>query len=399
MKRSSTRILTSHTGSLARPADLLEMLRAKINGRAYDENAFAERLRTAVADVVEQQVHNRIDIPSDGEQGKAMFADYVADRIGGFEGETTAPGVVRDARYGLRPDPFPAYTAWQRSLQPTTASLMREKRPVCVGPLVWKDRGYETDIANFKAALSTVQVEDAFLPAPSPGIIAMRIPNEHYPTEEAYLFALADVLKDEYKAITDAGLMLQIDGPDAATSWDWQYWESLDEFRRAVEMRTEALNTALQGIPEDRIRFHVCWGNVESPHTNDVALRDVIDIVLRVKASIYSVEAANPRHAHEWQVWEDVRLPAGKAVMPGVIDSLTTIVEHPDLVAQRIVQYANLVGRENVIAGTDCGFATGASANPRVHPEIALAKLHALSDGAARASRQLWSQPSENEAL
>jgi 5-methyltetrahydropteroyltriglutamate--homocysteine methyltransferase len=389
--RRNRRILTSHTGSLARPVDLLEMLRARVNGRPYDERVYSERLRTAVADVVQQQVQNGIDIPSDGEQGKAMFADYVADRISGFEGETTDPGVVRDARYGLRPDPFPTYTAWQRSLQQNSGGLVRQKRPVCVAPLVWKDRGYEADIANFKAALSGVNVADAFLPSPSPGIIAMRIPNECYPTEEAYLFALANVLKDEYRAITDAGLMLQIDGPDAATSWDWQYWENLDEFRRAVEMRTEALNTALEGIPEDRVRFHVCWGNVESPHTNDVALRDVIDIVLKVKASTYSVEAANPRHGHEWQVWEDVKLPAGKALMPGVIDSLTTIVEHPDRVAQRIVQYANVVGRENVIAGTDCGFATGASANPRVHPEVAMAKLRALADGAAVASRQLWS--------
>ena len=390
MKRSSERILTSHAGSLARPLDLLDMLRARINGLPLDEKAFAERTRSAVEEVVRQQAEAGIDVVSDGELSKPMFADYIVDRIAGFEGvNTNAAGFVRG---GLGPEPFPAYAAWRAQQAGGGAPLigLREKRPLCVAPLRWKDRAYETDIANFKAALAKVNVEEGFLPSPSPGIIAMRIPNEFYKSEQEYLFAVADVLRDEYLAITAAGFVLQIDAPDAAMSWDRQYWDDLPQFRRALEQRTEALNHALQGIPEEQVRFHVCWGNNESPHTGDIPLRDIVDIVLKVKAAAFSIEAANPRHGHEWKLWEDVKLPAGKALMPGVIDSVTLFVEHPELVAQRIVQYARLVGRENVIAGTDCGFGTGASANPRVHPEIVMAKLHSLAEGAALATEELW---------
>ncbi len=383
MKRSTDRILTSHAGSLARPLDLLEMMREKVNGRPYDEAAFAARARSAVADIVKQQADAGVDIPSDGELSKPMFSDYVADRLSGFEGENTGPPF---ANYTQRPEPFPGFAA----SRPGGLVGLKEKRSLNVAPLAWKDRAYEADIANFKAALAATNAVEGFLPSPSPGIVAMRIPTAYYKTEEEYLFALADVLRDEYTAIVDAGLVLQIDAPDAAMSWDRQNWRDIPEFRKALQVRNEALNHALQGISEDRIRYHVCWGNNESAHIGDIELKDIVDLVLDVHAELYSIEAANPRHAHEWKVWETVKLPDGKILMPGVIDSLTNFVEHPEAVAQRIVQYANVVGRENVIAGVDCGFGTGASANPRVHPELVMAKFRSLSEGARLASQELW---------
>jgi 5-methyltetrahydropteroyltriglutamate--homocysteine methyltransferase len=385
MKRSSSRILTTHTGSLARPPELLAALADLGRGDAAPAG-YADALRQAVGACVREQADNGVDVISDGELGKPQFADYVAYRLNGLEGQSDRAGFVNPSQ---RPEPFPRWASWAAQ-QPTGGGVAAERRPVCVGPLSWKDRAYEADIANLNAALVGVSAEDAFLPSPSPGILAMRLPNAYYPTEEAYLYALADVLRDEYRAIVAAGFVLQIDAPDTAMAWDRQQWLSLADFRRAVAMRIEALNYALEGIPEDRVRFHVCWGNGERPHTGDVALRDIVDLVLKVHAEAYSVEAANPRHAHEWQVWEDVRLPDGKILIPGVIDSLTNFVEHPELVAQRLVQYASLVGRENVIAGTDCGFGTAASEHPRVHPEIVLGKFRAMAEGAAIASVRLW---------
>ena len=387
MKRSTNRILTSHVGSLVRPQDMLDMLRARSHGQPYDQAVWDARLRQAVTEVVHQQADAGIDVINDGELSKPMFADYIADRLNGFEGENTSPDrFVNNTR---RPDPFPGFTAWRDS-QPNLVTFGIMRRPLCVGPLSWKDRAYETDIANLKDAMSQVSVEEGFLPSPSPGILAARIPNQYYKSEEEYLFALADVLRDEYRAITDAGLVLQIDAPDAAMCWDRQQFDTIEDFRKATEQRTDALNHALRDVPEESVRFHVCWGNNESPHTGDVELKDIIDVLLKVKAACYSVEAANPRHAHEWEVWQTVKLPEGKALMPGVIDSLTNFIEHPDLVAQRIVTYANLVGRENVIAGVDCGFGTGASANPRIHPELVWAKFRTLAEGARRASAKLW---------
>ena len=387
MKRSTSRIFTSHVGSLVRPPDMLDMLRARSHGEPYDQAAWDARLREAVNEIVRQQADAGIDVINDGELSKPMFADYIADRLNGYEGENTSPDrFVNNTR---RPDPFPGFTAWRDS-QPNLTSFGIMRRPLCVAPLSWKDRAYETDIQNLKDAMAKVSVEEGFLPSPSPGIIAARIPNQYYKTEEEYLYAIAGVLHDEYKAITDAGLVLQIDAPDAAMCWDRQQFDTVADFRTATQQRTEALNHALRDVPEEMVRFHVCWGNNESPHTNDVELKDIVDVLLQVKAACYSIEAANPRHAHEWEVWQTTKLPAGKALMPGVIDSLTNFIEHPDLVAQRIVTYANLVGRENVIAGVDCGFGTGASANPRIHPELVWAKFRALSEGARRASAQLW---------
>jgi 5-methyltetrahydropteroyltriglutamate--homocysteine methyltransferase len=363
------------------------MLSAKFNGQPYDKSKFQARVRQAVSDIVREQAEAGIDVISDGEVSKPQFSDYVADRIAGFEGTNTGPRFVNASR---KPDPFPGFTAWRNTQMNPMALGVMERRPMCVAPLTWRDRAYETDIANLKAALEGVQYVEAFMPSPSPGIIAMRIPNQFYKSEEAYTYALADVLKEEYRAIAGAGFILQIDAPDAAMAWDRQHFDTLEEFRAVTRMRIEALNHALADIPEDRVRFHVCWGNNESPHTGDVALRDIVDLVFLVKAQCYSIEAANPRHGHEWKVWEDIRLPEGKILMPGVIDSLTNFVEHPEYVAERIVRYANLVGRENVIAGVDCGFGTGASANPRVHPEIVAGKFRVLAEGARLASAQLW---------
>jgi 5-methyltetrahydropteroyltriglutamate--homocysteine methyltransferase len=383
MKRSRSRILTTHTGSLPRPPELLERLREE---RTTADSGFAPVLLASVQQIVRDQAKHGIDVVSDGELAKPQFADYIANRLAGMEGQSDNPGFVHPSR---RPEPFPAYAAWLAS-QAAGVGVAASRRPVCVGPLKWKNRAYETDVENLKVALADTTVEDAFLPAPSPGIIAMRIPNDHYPSEEGFLYALAECLREEYEAIANAGLILQIDAPDVAMAWDRQDWNSLDEFRSAVSMRIEALNFALSGVPEEQIRFHVCWGNGERPHTGDIPLRDIVDLVLTVKAAAYSIEAANPRHAHEWQLWEDVKLPEGKILIPGVIDSLTNFVEHPDLVALRLLQYARLVGRENLMAGTDCGFSTAATASPRVHPELIWAKFSAMAEGSAIASQQLW---------
>lgn len=387
MRRSTDRILTTHTGSLARPLDLFEMLRERASGKPSTPE-FEVRLKDAVNDIVQQQKTAGVDIPSDGELSKPMFSDYVADRLNGFEGSHNSPD--RFVNFSRHPEPLPEYAKWFASTVVNWNPGAMPRRPKCVGPLSWKDRAYEADIVNMKAAMAAAGVEEGFMPSPSPGILAMRLPNEHYATEEEYLFALADVMKDEYKAIADAGLVLQIDAPDTAMAWDRQHWDSLEEFRAAVAMRIRALNHALQDIPEESVRYHVCWGNSETPHTNDIPLSDIADLILQVKASAYSMEAANPRHGHEWQVWETMKFPDGKTLIPGVIDSVTMIVEHPDLVAQRITRYANLVGRQNVIAGVDCGFGTSATATPRVHPEVVMAKFAALAEGARRASAQLW---------
>ncbi len=380
MKRSTDRILTTHTGSLPRPDDLLEMIDAREQGASYDERALQDRVRTAVADIVRQQAEVGIDIVSDGEFGKPSFATYVKNRIRGFSGQNPDRRIFADRAE------FPEWNA-----QTGPPSYMMTTRPFCTEPLGWKDKSaVDTDIANLNAAIEKVHVEEAFIPAASLGIIAEVMLNQYYATEEAYLFALADVMKEEYRAIADAGFILQIDAPDAAMGRHAQFWnQPLEAFRQALSLRVEALNYALSDIPEDQIRYHICWGNYEGPHTHDVPLQDIVDLTLKVRAGAYSVEASNPRHAHEWQVWEEVSLPEGKMLIPGVIDSTTNFVEHPEIVAQRIVQYAQLVGRENIIAGTDCGFGTSAGA-PKVHPTVMWAKFRALAEGAQMATQRLW---------
>ena len=379
MHRSFDRILTTHTGSLYRPPELLELMTARMKGEPFDTERFADELRRAVGDAVSKQVACGIDVVDDGELSKTSFVSFVVDRLSGFEGENTGP-VFPNRRfdypefYSDRPEPAPP------------------RRPLCVGPIAWKDRAaLTTDIENLRSAVANTDVADAFVPSPSPGVVAMNIANTYYDNEEDYLGALADVLREEYRAIVDAGFLLQIDAPDVPILWTVRFdADRFEDYSRTISMNNAALSYALEGIPEESVRYHVCWGNSEAPHTFDVPLGRIIDLVLEVPAQAYSIEAANPRHAHEWEMWRDVRLPEGKILIPGVIDSTTNFVEHPQLVAQRLLQFGELVGRENVIAGTDCGFGTTARLNPRVHPVVMWAKLTALAEGAQIASHRLW---------
>lgn len=382
MKRSTGRILTSHAGSLPRPADLRDLLIAKDEGTPYDQSGFAARVRDAVADVVRQQTACGIDIVNDGEASKRSFTTYARERLGGVVERDLKPGErVLAQIYGRDAAEFPEYFAGRGNLAGREA--------VCVDALSYIGQAaVQTDIDNLRAALADmegVQVEEAFLPAVAPGTIEHWLKNAYYPNDEAFLHAIADAMREEYRAIVDAGFILQIDDPDLPDGWQIQAQMSVPEYRAFAALRVEALNHALRDIPPERVRFHLCWGSYHGPHKYDIPLRDIIDLVLSVRAECYSIEASNPRHEHEWRVWEDVRLPAGKILMPGVVGHCTDFVEHPDLVADRLVKYARLVGRENVIAGTDCGL------GPRVgHPKIAWAKLEALAEGARLATTELW---------
>ena len=381
MLRSTDRILTTHTGSLPRPADLIEMIRARQQGNYGDEAAFQARVRDAVREVVQLQKDAGIDIVSDGEEGKPSYATYVKDRLTGFEGTNT----TRIRIQGEAPD-FPEYTERRMA---TTATIL--VRPTCNGPIAWKDfEAVERDVANFKAAVEAVKPVGAFMTAASPGVVAFFLPNEYFKNDDEYLDALCAVMKDEYEAITNAGFELQLDCPDLAMSRQSQFADlPTSDFRKIVERHVEVVNEATKNIDPDQMRLHLCWGNYEGPHHMDVPMRDIVDIVLKGRPSIISFEGANPRHEHEWNVWQDVKLPAGKVLMPGVIDSTTNFIEHPELVSQRIQSYARLVGKENVLAGVDCGFGTNA-ASTTVDPKIAWAKLRTLVEGAQMASKALW---------
>jgi 5-methyltetrahydropteroyltriglutamate--homocysteine methyltransferase len=386
MKRSTDRILTTHTGSLPRPPDLFNMLRAAEAGRPPGKGALQARARSAVAEAVQQQAEAGVDVVSDGEQAKPGFYVYVRDRLKGLEGIDPA------SQPFVNPD-FPGYNTW-REERGQKGGGPPGNRPVCIGPLSWKDRAsLDADIQNLKSALRNVDVTEAFIPSASASLLAQRIENRYYATYEAYLGAMVDVMKVEYRAIVDAGLLLQIDAPEMALEPSLPQFRDrpLSDFKKYMALWVEALNSALDGIDPERVRFHVCWGNNEAPHTRDVALGDIVDMVLRINAGAYLIEAANPRHEHEWRVWEDARLPDGKILIPGVIDSTTNFVEHPELVAQRIERFAAVVGKENVIAGTDCGFGTWAITD-MIYPPIVWAKLAALSDGARIASNNLWNR-------
>jgi 5-methyltetrahydropteroyltriglutamate--homocysteine methyltransferase len=376
MKRSTDRILTTHTGSLPRPDDLVTMLYTKDKGELQDQATFARRVREATVEVVRKQIECGIDVLNDGEAGKIGYATYVKDRLTGFEGEA---GPVRAADVL----DFPEYA---RRVYRVTA-----QRPACTGPIIYRDKAaLQQDIENFKAALLGVSPEEAFLTAASPGVISLFLKNDYYPNHQAYLEALADAMREEYQAIYQAGVLLQIDCPDLAMGRHIQFADaSVAEFRKMAELHVEALNSALAGIPPERMRLHLCWGNYEGPHHRDVPLRDIIDVVLKARPSGLSFEAANPRHAHEWKVFREFTLPASKVLIPGVLDSTTNYIEHPELVAERICRFADVVGRENVIAGTDCGFATFAGLSD-VDPAITWAKLQAMAEGARLASQQLW---------
>ena len=380
MKRSSERILTTHTGSLPRPADLVQMIVDRDGGAAINETAFAGRVRSAVAEAVTHQAGAGVDVVNDGEGSKISYATYVGERLNGMGG-TGGPST------GIDVLDFPDY-AEQFLADP---NRRRRKYPTCIGPVSLRDpEAVQTDIANLKAGLKDVRVEEAFMTAASPGVIARFVENRYYPSHEAYIYALADAMKPEYEAIAAAGLVLQMDCPDLAMDRHYAFAEqSLEEFRSYAALHVEVLNYALAGIAPEQVRMHLCWGNYEGPHHRDVALKDVLDIVLRARPSGISIEAANPRHAHEWKLFEEVMLPDGKLLIPGVIDSSTNYIEHPELVAQRILNYTRLVGRENVLAGSDCGFGTFLG-RTRVAPSIVWAKLAAMTEGAKLATQELW---------
>jgi len=379
MRHSAERILTTDAGSLARPHDLRELLTAKDERRPFDAAALAAWARSAVAEVVRRQAAVDLDIINDGEQSKRNFTTYARERLGGIDERPLKSGERPLAMiYGRDAAEFPEYFAGRGNLAGREA--------VCVGPLTYL--GHEAvraDIANFQAALAGVEVVETFLPAVAPGTIEHWLRNEHYGSDEAYLAAIAEAMKPEYDAIVAAGFLLQIDDPDLADAWQIHPDLSLAEYRKFAALRVEALNHALRDIAPERVRFHVCWGSYHGPHKYDLPLRDFVDLILAVRAQGYSIEASNPRHEHEWQTWKDVTLPDDKILIPGVVGHASDFVEHPELVAQRIARYARLVGRERVIAGTDCGL------GPRVgHPKIAWAKFEALVEGARLATRSLW---------
>lgn len=377
MQLSTERILTTHTGSLPRPLDLATTLEAMDAGTAPEPEAFNARVRSAVAEVVRRQLEAGVDIISDGEQGKVGYSTYVRYRLTGFEGEST----VR-----IRSDwaDFPEAAA--------RYGISSGARPACNGPIAWKDRGAVLqDIAHLKAALAGVQPTEVFMTAASPGVIAHFLRNDYYPSREAYLAQLADVMKEEYDAISQAGFVLQVDCPDLAMGRHLAFPDlSTAEFLKIAEANVEALNHALRDIPPDRLRLHLCWGNYEGPHHRDIPLKDILPVVLKARPQAISLEGANPRHEHEWAVFREVRLPDDKVLIPGVLDSTTNFIEHPEVVAQRIVRYAQVVGRERVIAGSDCGFGTFARSVPQVEPDIVWAKLRSMAEGARLASAELW---------
>ncbi len=385
MQRSTDRILTTHTGSLPRPKNLVDIMFARETGERPDVRQFDAEVEAAVNGIVSKQIEVGVDVVNDGEMSKVGYSTYVKDRLTGFGGSQTfahgspiAPADLLD---------YPAFA--QRRSRPVDLKL-----PACTGPIEVADGdAVRNDVAHLKAAVALgTQPADVFVSAASPGVIALFLANEYYPSREAYLEAIAKAMKQEYNAVAAAGFVLQLDCPDLAMGRHIQFGQaSLEEFRRNAALNVEALNYATADIPPEQLRMHLCWGNYEGPHHRDVPLRDIIDIVLRARPSAISLEACNPRHAHEWQVFDQTRLPDGKLLIPGVIDSTNNYIEHPELVAQRIERYAQLVGRENVIAGTDCGFGTFVGSTT-VDPEIAWAKFRAMAEGAQLASERLWAR-------
>jgi len=388
MKHSTERILTTHVGSLPRPPDLLEMIQAKEQGRPIDAEAFAARVKSAVAAVVRKQAEAGIDIAADGEMGRFGFIPYVNERLTGLEARSNprSEGTWARSREHLA---FPEYYAWAAQM-PGAAGGAQRTQWVCTGPIAYKGQeALKRDINNLKAALAQVRHEEAFMPAVSPAQLAGWNRNEYYKTEEEFRIAIADALREEYKAIVDAGLVLQIDDPQLASHYTTHPELDIAQCRNVASATVEVLNHALAGIPAERVRYHTCYGINMGPRVHDLELKHIIDIMLRINAGAFSFEAGNPRHEHEWKVWETAKLPRGKVLIPGVITHGSNFVEHPEAVAQRIGRFAEAVGRENVIAGADCGFASF-STTCEVHPTVVWAKLAALGEGARLASRELW---------
>ena len=381
MKRSTARFLTTHTGSLPRPDDLIRMMFAKEEGVPVDGDALAERIRRAVAECVARQAQAGIDIVNDGEMSKPSYATYIKDRLDGFGG----------ASHPLQYQDLVDFPELARRVfgDPGRA---RRRTPACTGPVRARDlTAVATDVANLAAGIAAAKAEEGFLTAASPGLISLFFKNEHYPDHKTYLAAIAEAMRPEYEAIVKAGYLLQLDCPDLAMGRHIQFAKlGLPEFRAMAKLHIEALDAAVAGLPADRMRIHLCWGNYEGPHHYDVPLADIVDIVFAARPAAISFEAANPRHAHEWELFERVKLPAGKLLIPGVLESKSNFIEHPELVAQRIGRYARLVGRENVIAGTDCGYGTWVG-QAAVDPGVVWAKMAAMAEGARIASRQFWS--------
>jgi 5-methyltetrahydropteroyltriglutamate--homocysteine methyltransferase len=380
MKTSHDRILTTHVGSLPRPPELRELLVRKDRGEAYDKAALDRLTRQAVIDIVRRQAETGIDIVNDGEMSKPGYSTYVADRLSGFAGHEPAM-----PRLDTRDHPnFMA--AYERM---TGANVAR--RSVCVGPIAVRDREpLELDLANLRDALAQVQVVEGFMTAASPGLVPVFQSNRHYPSHEAYVEAIAAAMQDEYEAIANAGFVLQLDCPDLAMARHTSFQElGESEFLKRAAFHVDVLNNALRNVPADRARIHICWGNYEGPHDHDIPFAKVAPILVKAKPQALVVEAANPRHAHEWTVWQETKLPDDKILIPGVLDTSTNYVEHPELVAQRICQFADIVGRERVIAGSDCGFGTFAGYG-KLDPDISFKKLGAMVEGAQIASKRLW---------
>ena len=391
MKRSLNRILTTHVGSLVRPPRLLELVRAKENGDAAGAQAYDQCLKDSVAEAVRRQAQAGIDIVNDGEFGKSTsWSLYALKRVSGFEMRPVRAGANPFAR-GADRERFKEFYAELEGGNDRTWSNVTQTEAVCVAPVKYTGLAeLQHDIDNLKAALAGVNVEEAFLPVAAPSSAIPDRKNEYYRDEEDLVVALAEALRTEYRAIVDAGFLLQVDDARAAVTYDRMVPpSSFEDYYKWVGRHVEVLNHALEGIPEDRIRYHVCWGSWPGPHTTDVPLRKIVDLILRVRAGAYLLEAANPRHEHEWRVWKDVKLPEGKILAPGVVSHGTNVVEHPELVAERLMRFASVAGRENIIASTDCGFAQE-QFNRRVHPSIMWAKLEAMTEGARIASKELW---------
>jgi len=406
MKRSTDRILTTHVGSLCRPPDVLEQILTKLSGQPRDEAAFAKMVRAGVKENVRMQAEVGIDVPSDGEVSKSSFSGYITERLGGLKVVAEPPPALNSPNnYPILNEEFPGFMAqynamyrkiWMPRSIPgelvdAAIERTRHEHVVVADKITYKGHDeLNRDLAVYKDALEGLQFEEAFMPSTTPSRTD-EDPDHVYPSEQAYLYDVADAMRVEYKAIVDAGFVVQLDLglPARNQVLPGKPRPSWAELRRASEMQVEAYNHALQDIPEDRVRYHLCWGSMNTPHTSDIPLKDIVDLILKINAQAYSIEAANPRHEHEWMVWQDVKLPEGKILIPGIISHQTNVVEHPELVAWRIKNYASVVGRENVIASTDCGFSQGWSMI-RVHPEIQWAKLQSLVEGAALASKDLW---------
>jgi 5-methyltetrahydropteroyltriglutamate--homocysteine methyltransferase len=387
MKRSTDRILTTHVGSLIRPPRLQELLRARQKADGFDEASYDQCLTQSVADVVQAQADTGLDVVSDGEFGKSIsWSQYVLDRLSGFERRPFKPGANVFQR-GADRTRFAEFYAELDAREGVATNM----DSVCVGPITYTGQEeLKRDIDNFKAALKSVNVAEAFMPVAAPASVIPDRKNEYYKSEEELIRAIGAAMRTEYKMIVDAGFILQLDDARAATTYDRMVPPaSFEEYRKWVALHMEVLNDAIRGLPPERIRYHVCWGSWPGPHVSDVPLKDIADLILSVKVGAYVIEGANPRHEHEWVVWKDVKMPEGRLLIPGVVSHATNVVEHPELVAERIVRLARLLGRENVIAGTDCGFAQGPF-HRRVHPTVMWAKLEALVEGARLASKELW---------